>query len=48
VTKPGGNVGLGSFRPTSKPTGRTELYGTHYRSLVRLAALLVRDIGTAE
>lgn len=26
----------------------TELYGTHYRSLVRLAALLVRDNGTAE
>jgi RNA polymerase sigma-70 factor (sigma-E family) len=26
----------------------TELYTTHYRSLVRLAALLVRDMGTAE
>jgi len=26
----------------------TELYTTHYRSLVRLAALLVRDTGTAE
>jgi RNA polymerase sigma-70 factor (sigma-E family) len=26
----------------------TELYSEHYRSLVRLAALLVRDIGTAE
>jgi RNA polymerase sigma-70 factor (sigma-E family) len=26
----------------------TELYSTHYRSLVRLAALLVRDIATAE
>jgi RNA polymerase sigma-70 factor (sigma-E family) len=26
----------------------TELYTTHYRSLVRLAALLVRDVGTAE
>lgn len=26
----------------------TELYHTHYRSLVRLAALLVRDLGTAE
>jgi RNA polymerase sigma-70 factor (sigma-E family) len=25
-----------------------ELYTTHYRSLVRLAALLVRDVGTAE
>jgi RNA polymerase sigma-70 factor (sigma-E family) len=25
-----------------------ELYRTHYRSLVRLAALLVRDVGTAE
>ena len=25
-----------------------ELYGMHYRSLVRLAALLVRDLGTAE
>lgn len=26
----------------------TELYSAHYRSLVRLAALLVRDFGTAE
>jgi len=26
----------------------TELYGLHYRSLVRLAAMLVRDVGTAE
>jgi RNA polymerase sigma-70 factor (sigma-E family) len=26
----------------------TELYGAHYRPLVRLAALLVHDVGTAE
>lgn len=26
----------------------TELYNAHYRSLVRLAVLLVRDVGTAE
>jgi RNA polymerase sigma-70 factor (sigma-E family) len=26
----------------------TEIYGTHYRSLVRLAVLLVRDVATAE
>jgi RNA polymerase sigma-70 factor (sigma-E family) len=26
----------------------TELFSAHYRSLVRLAALLVRDVGTAE
>ncbi len=26
----------------------TEIYGTHYRSLVRLAMLLVRDVATAE
>jgi RNA polymerase sigma-70 factor (sigma-E family) len=26
----------------------SELYSAHYRSLVRLAALLVRDVGTAE
>jgi RNA polymerase sigma-70 factor (sigma-E family) len=26
----------------------TAIYGTHYRSLVRLAALLVRDVATAE
>jgi len=26
----------------------TELYSTHYRALVRLAALLVRDVSTAE
>ncbi|SRR6266487_2305938 len=29
-------------------TAVTELYGLHYRSLVRLAALLVHDIATAE
>src|SRR5580700_9518497 len=36
--------------PVDKEADRavTELYSTHYRSLVRLAALLVRDIGTAE
>ncbi len=26
----------------------TELYSTHYRSLIRLAALLIRDVATAE
>ena len=26
----------------------TELYSTHYRSLVRIAALLIRDVATAE
>jgi RNA polymerase sigma-70 factor (sigma-E family) len=36
--------------PVDKEADRavTELYSTHYRSLVRLAALLVRDVGTAE
>jgi RNA polymerase sigma-70 factor (sigma-E family) len=29
-------------------TAITELYGAHYRSLVRLAALLVHDVATAE
>jgi len=48
------DVALGSV-PVDLDVGRadadravTELYATHYRSLVRLAALLVRDIGTAE
>jgi RNA polymerase sigma-70 factor (sigma-E family) len=42
-------VALGSI-PADWDADRavTELYSTHYRSLVRLAALLVRDIATAE
>jgi RNA polymerase sigma-70 factor (sigma-E family) len=42
-------VALGSV-PAEVEADRavTELYSIHYRSLVRLAALLVRDIGTAE
>ncbi len=42
-------VALGSL-PADLDADRavTELYATHYRSLVRLATLLVRDIGTAE
>jgi len=42
-------VALGSI-PADSDADRavTELYATHYRSLVRLAALLVRDIATAE
>jgi RNA polymerase sigma-70 factor (sigma-E family) len=34
--------------PSAADLAVTELYTAHYRSLVRLAALLVRDIGTAE
>ena len=43
------NVALGSL-PVELDADRavTELYSAHYRSLVRLAALLVRDVGTAE
>jgi RNA polymerase sigma-70 factor (sigma-E family) len=43
------DVALGSV-PVDVEAERavTELYAAHYRSLVRLAALLVRDIGTAE
>jgi RNA polymerase sigma-70 factor (sigma-E family) len=42
-------VALGSVRAgLSADQAVTELYEAHYRSLVRLAALLVRDIGTAE
>src|SRR5215469_18891487 len=43
------DVALGSV-PVDVEAARAveELYATHYRSLVRLAALLVRDIGTAE
>ena len=42
-------VALGSI-PADWDADRavTELYASHYRSLVRLATLLVRDIGTAE
>jgi len=43
------DVALGSI-PVDLEADRavTELYSTYYRSLVRLAALLVRDVGTAE
>lgn len=43
------DIALGSI-PADWDADRavTELYTTHYRSLVRLAALLVRDMGTAE
>jgi RNA polymerase sigma-70 factor (sigma-E family) len=43
------NVAVGSV-PVDAEADRavTELYSIHYRSLVRLAALLVRDVGTAE
>lgn len=43
------DVALGSV-PVEEEADRavTELYSVHYRSLVRLAALLVRDVGTAE
>jgi RNA polymerase sigma-70 factor (sigma-E family) len=43
------DVALGSVSvDTEADRAVTELYSTHYRSLVRLAALLVRDVGTAE
>src|SRR5262249_23944794 len=43
------DVALGSVSAeTEADRAVTELYSLHYRSLVRLAALLVRDIGTAE
>jgi RNA polymerase sigma-70 factor (sigma-E family) len=43
------DVALGSVSvDTEADRAVTELYSAHYRSLVRLAALLVRDIGTAE
>jgi len=43
------DVALGSI-PADWDADRavTELYASHYRSLVRLATLLVRDTGTAE
>jgi RNA polymerase sigma-70 factor (sigma-E family) len=44
------DVALGGSVPVDVEAERavTELYAAHYRSLVRLAALLVRDVGTAE
>ncbi|HSR86512.1 MAG TPA: SigE family RNA polymerase sigma factor [Streptosporangiaceae bacterium] len=43
------DVALGSVPADSvADEAVTELYATHYRSLVRLAALLVRDTGIAE
>ncbi|HEY7324164.1 MAG TPA: SigE family RNA polymerase sigma factor [Streptosporangiaceae bacterium] len=46
---PLGSVTVGVDRAVVDADGAvTELYGAHYRSLVRLAALLVRDLGTAE
>ncbi len=35
-------------RTADADTAVTELYGSHYRSLVRLAVLLVHDVATAE
>ena len=44
------DTALGSVVPADWDADRavTALYSTHYRSLVRLAALLVRDVATAE
>jgi RNA polymerase sigma-70 factor (sigma-E family) len=43
------DVALGSdAAPLEAYQALTELYHAHYRSLVRLSALLVRDLGTAE
>lgn len=44
------DLGLGSVPVAGLEADRavTELYHAHYRSLVRLAALLVRDVSTAE
>jgi RNA polymerase sigma-70 factor (sigma-E family) len=44
------DVAVGSVSAATRDADRavTELYATHYRSLVRLAALLVRDVATAE
>ena len=41
-------VGRQASCPADADTAVTELYVAHYRSLVRLAALLVDDVGTAE
>lgn len=44
------DLSLGSAVPADAEARQlvTELYATHYRSLVRLAALLLRDVGAAE
>lgn len=41
-------IGSAADRAVDVDSAVTELYGAHYRSLVRLAALMVRDLGTAE
>jgi RNA polymerase sigma-70 factor (sigma-E family) len=41
-------VAVNGSRATDADAAITELYGAHYRSLVRLATLLVHDISTAE
>jgi RNA polymerase sigma-70 factor (sigma-E family) len=41
-------IGSAADRAVDVDRAVTELYGAHYRSLVRLAALMVRDLGTAE
>lgn len=41
-------IGLGIAVDSEADAAVTELYAAHYKSLVRLAALLVRDMGTAE
>src|SRR5207244_3390040 len=43
-----GSVPAGSVATWDAEQAVTAMYTTHYRSLVRLAALLVRDVATAE
>src|SRR5215831_8725605 len=43
-----GSVPAGSVATWDAEQAVTAMYSTHYRSLVRLAALLVRDVPTAE
>jgi RNA polymerase sigma-70 factor (sigma-E family) len=46
-TRPGGELS-GSEGPAGADRAVTALYLTHYRPLVRMAALLVQDLATAE
>ena len=46
-TRPGGELS-GSGGPAGADRAVTALYLTHYRPLVRMAALLVQDLATAE
>src|SRR5665213_1616766 len=48
ITRPGSRTLLGQFETATADEAVVELYRAHYAGLVRLSAMLVGDVGTAE